>query len=157
MSIAYWGGRGGELCAKLFDQVLHSCDSCHKSYNIVMKESTRFWSIWAGCLYFVVFGWLAKALTFYIVSISNLWTNFFHLCHTYRPWTSTILYHFQWLWPGVGVTRSMERKTSWACILAHFFNWSGYLKLYGVQAIQVKHFCTVLSEIWWIKENNCCF
>ena len=52
---------------------------------------------------------------------TNCSTKFFsYLPCLQTPLTSTILYHFHWLWPSLRVTRSVHSKTYWFHFPAHF-------------------------------------
>ena len=63
-----------------------------------------------------------------------------------------IWYHFHLPWPGLGVAQLAESKT---CLL---YLWHAFqlIRIMVVQAIQVGHSDTTLSEMHGIKGNNCC-
>ena len=60
--------------------------------------------------------------------------------------TCTILYHFQWPLPWLGVGRSAQSKASWLYFLAHFST-DQHEIWYGVETFQVEYLILLLSEI----------
>ena len=88
---------------------------------------------------------------------TNSATKLFQTCHAYQG--AIDLYHFIPLsvtLTFLGVTRSVESKTSWLHSLT-LFSWPAWIWCEkGIVAIQVKILFQLLNEIYCIKRINCC-
>ena len=88
--------------------------------------------------------------------------------HTFQPFFISatliitiyccIVYHFQWPWPWLGVTRSTWNKPSWFYFLAHF-SADRYEIKYSAETIQVRHLdrSTIFERNFMKQRSNCCF
>ena len=71
------------------------------------------------------------------------------------PFTSTILYHLQWPWPWLGITRSAQNQTCRFHFLCTLFNWS------GLNLMCWSNWAWTFWYYFWVRfmesrENDCC-
>ena len=149
-----------------------SCLSLYLEWMLVCRVGNYgnievcFWSIWVTlcnqlCVFPLPASGPASHLAWQKLRLDLVCKLFYQICsylsRLLAPLTSTIVYHFQWLWLWLKVTKLVHCKVKPVGFICSQFLAHQDEMQDGVEAIEFENLILLLNEICWIKGNNCCF